>query len=192
MMKSVRLLLPFACAAILLAAGDTIPAADTALHIDPAQTRVEFTLADVIHTVHGNFSLKRGDIRFDTATGKASGELVVDATSGSSGSPARDRHMHSQILQSTRYPEIIFRPDLVEGKVAPEGTSQVQLHGMFVIHGSEHEIVMPLEVDAVDGQFTATGKFVVPYVKWGMKNPSTLFLRVSDKVEIEIRTVAHR
>jgi hypothetical protein len=27
-------------------------------------------------------------------------------------------------------------------------------------------------------------------VQWGMKNPSTLFLRVSDKVEISIHTVA--
>jgi hypothetical protein len=30
----------------------------------------------------------------------------------------------------------------------------------------------------------------VPYVQWGMKNPSTLFLRVSNKVEISIHTVA--
>jgi hypothetical protein len=28
-------------------------------------------------------------------------------------------------------------------------------------------------------------------VEWGMKNPSTLFLRVSDKVEIAIHTVVH-
>jgi polyisoprenoid-binding protein YceI len=186
-----RLLLPLACAA-LLAATDTIPAQDTALQIDPTQTRVEFTLADVLHTVHGTFQLKRGNLHFDTATGKAAGELVVDAASGSSGSGARDHRMHANLLESARYPEIIFRPDRVEGKVAPEGASQVQLHGMFSIHGADHEMTIPLQVDATDGCFTATGRFVVPYVKWGMKNPSTLILRVSDKVEIEIHTVAHR
>jgi hypothetical protein len=26
----------------------------------------------------------------------------------------------------------------------------------------------------------------MPYVKWGMKNPSTLLLRVSDQVEIDV------
>jgi len=28
--------------------------------------------------------------------------------------------------------------------------------------------------------------FTVPYQKWGMKNPSTLFLKVSDTVEIDL------
>lgn len=135
MMKSLRFLLPLACAAVL-AAGDTILAPDTVLEIDPAQTKVEFTLGDVIHTVHGSFRLKHGNMRLDTATGKASGELVVDATSGDSGSSARDRRMHANILESARYPEIVFRPDRVEGKVALDGPSQVQLHGMFGIHGA--------------------------------------------------------
>jgi len=168
----------------------TIPAQDTALQIDPGRTKVEFTLGDVLHTVHGTFVLTRGNVRFDTATGKASGELVVDATSGESGSSARDKRMHSHILESDRYREIVFRPDRVEGKVAVQGSSQVQLHGMFAIHGSEHEITMPVDVEAADGQFTATAHFFIPYVKWGMKNPSTLLLRVSDKVELTIHTVA--
>jgi hypothetical protein len=32
----------------------------------------------------------------------------------------------------------------------------------------------------------ATVHFELPYEKWGIKNPSTLFLRVSNMVEIEI------
>ena len=174
----------------MLAAASSIPAEDTILQIDSSRTKVEFTLADVLHTVHGSFQLKRGDIRFDPATGKAAGELVVDATSGDSGSGARDRSMHKNILESARYPEIAFRPDRVEGKVVPRGTSHVGLHGMFSIHGAEHEITLPAVVEAADGQYTAALTFDVPYVQWGMKNPSTLFLRVSDKVEISIHTVA--
>jgi polyisoprenoid-binding protein YceI len=165
-------------------------AQNTALQIDPARTKVEFTLADVLHTVHGSFLLKRGDIRFDAATGKASGELVVDAASGDSGNGARDRNMHKNVLESGRYPEIVFRPDRVEGKVTPQGTSHLGLHGMFSIHGAEHEITLPAVVENDDGQYTAAITFAVPYVQWGMKNPSTLFLRVSDKVEITIHTMA--
>jgi len=52
---------------------------------DPPQTRVDFTLGDVLHTVHGEFRLKRGTIQLDSSSGTASGELVVDATSGDSG-----------------------------------------------------------------------------------------------------------
>jgi polyisoprenoid-binding protein YceI len=166
------------------------PLAAAALMLDPAQSHVEFTVGSTLHTVHGTFLLKRGTIHFDAATGSANGELVVDAASGNSNDGARDRRMHKDILQSDRYPEIVFRPDRVEGKVAAEGASQVQLHGMFVIHGQEHEMTVPVDLQAGEGQYRAAAHFVVPYIKWGMKNPSTFILRVNDKVEITVHTVA--
>jgi polyisoprenoid-binding protein YceI len=189
MMKLMRLFLPLCVSTVLLAASETIPTQPRLIAIDPAQTKVEFTLGSLLHTVHGNFQLKRGTLSFDPQSGKASGELVVDATSGESGNPSRDKRMHAAILESAQYPEITFRPDRVDGKVAPQGTSQVQLHGVFTIHGVEHEILLPVTADAVAGQYNVTAIFEVPYVKWGMKNPSTLMLRVNDKVEITIHTV---
>jgi polyisoprenoid-binding protein YceI len=174
----------------MLATAPMIPAQVAVLHIDPAQTKIAFTLGATAHTVHGTFQLKRGVMRFDSKTGQASGELVVDATSGITGSGGRDKKMHSDVLESARYPEIVFRPDRVNGAVAERGTSQVQLHGIFAIHGAEHEVTMPVTVEAADGQYTASTTFPVPYVKWGMKNPSTFLLRVSEKIEVSIRTLA--
>jgi polyisoprenoid-binding protein YceI len=190
MMKPMRPFVPLCVSALLLAAGESIPSQPRPFVIDPAQTKVEFTLGSLLHTVHGDFQLKRGTLRFDPQSGRASGELVVDATSGESGSPARDKRMHASILESAKYPEITFRPDRVDGKVEPEGKSQVQLHGVFAIHGVEHEILFPVTVDAAPGQYNVAGTFDVPYVKWGMKNPSTLMLRVNDTVKITIQTVA--
>jgi polyisoprenoid-binding protein YceI len=193
-MKTKKMLLRFAlaplvCAAMLSAA--SAPAQEErALEIDPGSTRVEFTLADVLHTVHGKFQLTRGTMRFDPATGKASGELVVDAASGNSGSSARDSRMRKSILESARYPTIVFRPDQVTGNVAEQGSSKIQVHGIFSIHGQDHEIVLPMDIEAANGQYTADTHFSVPYVKWGMKNPSSLLLRVSDTVEIRIHTTA--
>jgi polyisoprenoid-binding protein YceI len=189
-MKLMRLFVPFCVSAVLLA-GESVPSLPRSFAIDPAQTKVEFALGTLLHTVHGDFHLKRGTLTFDPQTGKASGEIVVDAASGESGSPARDKRMHAAILEIAKYPEITFRPDRVDGKVASEGKSQVQLHGVFAIHGVEHEILLPVTVDAGGGQYNVIGIFEVPYVKWGMKNPSTLMLRVDDKVEIVIHSVAH-
>src|SRR5579859_3960870 len=82
-----------AMAAVLLCCGSSLNAEQKTFELDPAQTKVSFTLGDVLHTVHGTFHLKSGTIHFDDATGLANGALVVDATSGDSGSKARDGKM---------------------------------------------------------------------------------------------------
>ena len=64
-------------------------AQEATLNFVPAWTTVDFTLGDVLHTVHGSFKLKTGQVRFDPATNSISGEIVVDAPSGNSGSTGR-------------------------------------------------------------------------------------------------------
>ena len=172
--------------ALLLAGGAVLAAAqDADYRVDPAQSSVKFTLGDVLHTVRGTFKLKQGELQVEP-DGKVSGQIVVDAASGDSGSGMRDRKMHKEILESARYPEIAFRPDRIDGAVASSGKSSVTIHGMFNIHGADREITVPAQVEANGEQWTATVHFTVPYQKWGMKNPSTLFLRVSDTVEIDL------
>jgi polyisoprenoid-binding protein YceI len=162
-------------------------AQDAALNFVPSKTTVKFTLGDTIHTVHGEFDLKRGGIHFNPATGVISGEVVVDATSGRTGNGMRDRKMHKEILESAANPEIVFRPDRVDGKVANHGKSSIQVHGIFSIHGTDHEIMIPVEVEMAVDHWSATGHFVVPYQKWGIKNPSTFILRVSESVVLDVR-----
>lgn len=162
-------------------------AAEYHLHLTPETTEVRWTLGDVLHTVHGTFKLRRGDIAFDTETGIAAGEIVVDATSGESGSSARDGRMHKNVLESTKYPDVSFTPDRLEGKVDLNGTSNVKLHGIFTIHGAAHEMSVPVQVTAKGNTIEAEIKFDVPYVEWGMKDPSTFILKVSKSVQIEMR-----
>ncbi|HVI09375.1 MAG TPA: YceI family protein [Candidatus Binatia bacterium] len=161
-------------------------AQNPAFQLDPQHTSVKFTLGDVLHTVHGTFRLQSGTLRLDAASGKLEGRIVVDARSGDSGNSMRDRKMQREVLESDRYPEIAFRPDQVQGTVAMQGKSTVQVHGIFTIHGVDREITIPAEVEIAGGNWNATLHFTVPYVKWGMKNPSTMFLRVNESVEIEI------
>jgi polyisoprenoid-binding protein YceI len=152
----------------------------------PANTAIKFTLGDILHTVHGSFQLKRGDAEYDLINEAARGTLVADATSGQSGNRSRDRRMHREILESANYPEIIFRPDHVDGKVGNSGAFTVQVHGVFSIHGSDHELTIPVRLQVFADHWIADTHFTIPYVKWGIKNPSTFFLRVSESVEIEV------
>jgi polyisoprenoid-binding protein YceI len=166
-------------------------AQEAVLELDPGQTHIQFTLSDILHTVHGTFKLKRGTIRFDPANGKASGLVVVDVTSGNSGSGARDRRMHKDILQSREFPEATFAPSQMKGSVDTGADSQVEVQGVFNLHGDNHPLTLTFHVHKTGRQLNATTHFVIPYQQWGMKNPSTLFLRVSDKVDIDIQAVGH-
>ena len=172
--------------ALLVITNIAAAAQDLAFRLDPQSTTIRFTLGDVLHTVRGSFRLREGSLRFDPASGKLTGKILVDAGSGESGSGMRDRKMSREVLESQRYPDIAFQPDHVDGTVSPQGKSSVQVHGMFSIHGTGHEITVPAEVEMLGDRWTATLHFAVPYTKWGMKNPSTLFLRVSESVEIEL------
>jgi len=159
---------------------------------DPAQTQVAFSVSSTLHTVHGSFQLRSGKVHYDPATGKASGELIVDASSGMSGNSSRDERMHKSILESPKFSDIVFRPDHIEGALPASGSATLQAHGTFFIHGAGHEMTLPVQVQTEADRISATLDFMVPYIKWGMKNPSTFILRVADQAQIEIHAVGHR
>lgn len=157
--------------------------------LDPEQTKVNFTVDSTLHTVHGDFHLKRGSIQFDNATGAASGELVVDSASGESGNDGRDKKMHKDILESPKYSDIVFTPQHLKGTVANQGKSSVEVEGILTMHGKSKPLTMPLEVQLQDGAGSADGSFSVKYLEWGMKNPSTFILRVNNTVQIHVHAV---
>ena len=174
---------------LLMAASGLISSAraqEISAQLDPAQTKIEFALSATMHTVHGNFKLKRGEVRFDPSTGAASGAIVIDAASGESGNDGRDKRMHREILESDKFPEIIFMPKQIKGALAAEGTSKLEAAGQIRLHGQDHDVTLPLEVVSGGGKVQIATQIVIPYVEWGLKNPSTFILRVSDKVMIEI------
>lgn len=175
----------FAAGVLLCGLAVAVAGQDTEFQLDPAQSSVKFTLGDVLHTVRGTFKVKQGALEMEP-TGKMTGQIVVDATTGDSGSGMRDRKMHKEVLESAKYPEISFRPERVEGNVPSQGKSSIMVHGMFRIHGADREITVPAEVETSGEHWMANVHFTIPYEKWGMKNPSTLFLRVSDSVDIDL------
>ncbi len=156
------------------------------LELDPAKTRVEFTLDATLHTVHGTLQVKQGRMEIDPATGRCGGRVVMDALSADTGNDGRDNKMHKEILESQKYPEIVFTPTQVQGQIAAQGNSRVQLRGTVSLHGREQEIVTSVEVQIAGNEWTGETTFPVPYMKWGLKNPSTFFLRVKDTVNLTV------
>jgi len=185
----VRIVLALFSLFIALILVSAAQAQDIAVQLDPAQSKIEFTLGSTLHTVEGTFKLKSGSIRYDPSTGKMGGAIVVDAASGESGNGGRDRKMHREILESSMYPDIVLVPNRGEGTFNPRGPSRLEVSGRFSLHGQDHEITLPIEIQPSGRQMTFATHITIPYIKWGLKNPSTFILRASDKVEIEIHAV---
>lgn len=167
-------------------AASEAPAGALIFTIDPTQSAVHWTLGTSLHAVHGTFALKSGNLQVDPSTGRAGGEVIADATSGKSGNDGRDRKMHTEVLESARFGEVIFRPDSITGKLEMQGDSTVQVHGIFLLHGSEHELTLPAQVSLSGDHWSGTAKFSIPFIEWGLKNPSTWLLKVDHSVSIEL------
>jgi polyisoprenoid-binding protein YceI len=179
-----------ACCAAVMFAPDACAQAYV-VNLDPAQTKITFTLDTTLHTVHGTFQLKSAQIHFDSASGKASGAIIVDARSGDTENKSRDKKMHQEVLESPKYPEIVFTPQQVRGSFDPQKASKVDVVGTFRIHGQDHDVTMTFAVQPVSAaQLNCDTHFTIPYVKWGMKDASTFLLHANDKVELEIHATA--
>lgn len=175
-----------AAAAAPLACAQDQPAKKITVHLDPAATQIRWTLADPLHTVHGTFALKGGLITIDPQTGVAEGEILVDIASGQSGSRGRDERMQRDVLESTKFPQAIFHPEKVVGSITSGSQQNVTVKGTFTIHGSDHPLDLPITLQIAGGSVTATAHFAVPYVAWGMKDPSTFVLRVGKQVDVDV------
>jgi polyisoprenoid-binding protein YceI len=163
------------------------PAApDLVFSLDPTQSKVQWTLDTTLHTVHGTFHLQNGTLQFNPQTGKASGGITVLATSGESGNSSRDEKMHKEVLQSAKFSTVVFRPSQIEGTVPSSGACDVKLHGVLSLHGADHELIIPVHAEITASQWKGTASFPVPFIQWGLKDPSNFFLKVKPVVDIHL------
>lgn len=166
------------------------------LTLDPAQSNLHWQVDSTLHMVHGTFALKSGTVRLNAETGDASGEITVSAPSGESGNSSRDKRMHKEILETAKYPDVIFHPHhfegkIFEGKVKGTGISDGKLSGVLSIHGADHDVTALVHAELRGGQWTGTSTFNVPYVKWGIKDPSNFVLKVKPVVSVELEMSGH-
>jgi polyisoprenoid-binding protein YceI len=182
------------CVAMLLSAAPSPPrpqAAPAAIHeialaLDPAQTKLHFSVDSTLHMVHGTFAVKSGSLQFDPQTGKASGAIVVNVVSGETGNSSRDQRLHKEILETWKFAEATFRPVQIDGQVSLTAASDFKVKGIITLHGTDHELVADVHSEFTTDHWKGTAKFDVPYTKWGIKDPSNFLLKVKPVVNVEL------
>ena len=182
--RSGRFLLGLLLAALPAAAGEML-----VLQVDPARTSVDFVLEATMHTVDGHLGSAAGRIAFDPASTLATGELVIDLVGAETGVGRRDKKMHAKILETDRYPTAVFRVSRIDlPHSLRQGRNELQLHGELELRGSRYPVLVPA-VATLDGdRVAATAWIEIPYIDWGLQDPSFFVLRVAKTVRVEIET----
>jgi polyisoprenoid-binding protein YceI len=176
----------------LAIAVDSVPQRKLAvLELDPAKTTIAYSLEGWPHHTQGTFALKRAVIRLDPQTGKMDGIIIVDAASGNSGNSVRDERMKSSVLEVNRFPDISFAPQQVVSHGSVQGEFPVTVRGLMLLHGAQHDFTIKALVRRDGNNVTIHCYFAIPFVKWGLQDPSILMFKVSKEVNIAVTIDAH-
>lgn len=154
--------------------------------VNPDASEVKMALKTTHELVSGTFHVQSGSIEFNLSSPKMSGSVAVLAGSGKTGNDSRDKKMKKDILKVDQYTIVSFAPETYSGTIARSGDSTIRVTGAFTLLGNPHEMTIPMQLHMDKSKATARTQFVVPYVQWGLKNPSFMFWKADNNVAIEL------
>ena len=152
-------------------------------------SEVKMKLNTTHEVVNGTFHVQSGSINFDRTASHISGIVIVAAGSGKTGNDSRDKKMNKDILKVDQFATVSFAPKTYNGMIAASGDSAIQVSGVFTLLGTPHDLTIPMQIHIDGSKATAKAQFVVPYVQWGLKNPSFLIWKAENDVAIELNLV---
>jgi polyisoprenoid-binding protein YceI len=180
---------PFAVLALAVALAPAAMAQHQTFVVNPDASEVRMTLKTTHELVTGTFHIQSGSIDFDRSASKVSGSVVVAAGSGNTGNGSRDKKMKNDILKVDQFTTVSFAAKTYTGTIAPLGDSTIQVSGVFTLLGTPHDLTIPMQIHMERSKATAKARFVVPYVQWGLKNPSFLIWKAENDVTIDLDLV---
>jgi polyisoprenoid-binding protein YceI len=179
----------FAVLALAVILGPAALAQHQIFAVNPDASEIKMKLNTTHEVVNGTFHIQSGSIEFDRSSPKMLGSVAVLAGSGKTGNDRRDKKMNKDILKVDQYTTVSFAPKTYTGAIAPSGDSTIQVSGVFTLLGNPHDLTIPMQIHMDGSKATARAQFVVPYVQWGLKNPSFLFWKAENDVAIDLNLV---
>ena len=160
-----------------------------AFNINPDASTVAFTLSSTHEITNGTFHVSKGLVNFDAASPNLSGLIDVSAATGNTGNASRDKKMLNDVLQTSQFADVTFVPQTYTGTLALTGDSTLQVTGIFTLHGTPHTLTVPMQLHIDGNKLTAKTTFKVPYVEWGLKDPSWFVFKVAKEVDVNLTLV---
>ena len=179
----------FAYLALAVMLGPAALAQHQTFAVNPDSSEVRMKLNTTHEVVNGTFHVQSGAIDFDRSASRISGIVIVAAGSGKTGNDSRDKKMNKDILKAEQFASVSFSPKTYTGMMTASGDSTIQVSGVFTLLGTAHDLTIPMQIHVDGSKATAKGEFVVPYVQWGLKNPSFLIWKAENNVVIYLNLV---
>jgi polyisoprenoid-binding protein YceI len=94
------------------------------------------------------------------------------------------------VLESAKYPTITFRPTHIDGKFDLGVPGPIVVDGVMNLHGQDHPMQMTVDLHPRDAAIASHTHFTIPFVAWGLKDPSIMMFRTDKQVSIDIDALA--
>jgi polyisoprenoid-binding protein YceI len=149
-------------------------ALETVYRVNPAKADAGFDLKATLHTVHGQTNQVKGEVRVrEEADGvlSLSGTIEIVAATLDTGNSSRDKTMRNDSLAVEQYPVISLQPARYDPK---SGT----LTGALTIRGVTKPTTIAAKLTPQGDRILATGTFDVPWLDFGVPDPSFAIVRV--------------
>jgi len=80
---------------------------------------------------------------------------------------------------------VTFAPSSYQGTIATSGDSTIQVSGIFTLHGTPHDLTVPMQVHIDGANLTAkaTSRFLTSS---GAQGSSIFILKVAKEVDIDL------
>lgn len=161
--------------------------------IDAAGSELRWELPATLHTVHGKARQVSG--RVDAVPGaggewKIRGRIAVAAAAMETGNASRDKKMREKILETDKYPEIVFEATRVTGDLSRfrEGERlTVEVIGDLTVHGKAVPLRLPVDAQVLADRVVLSGSFPLAWKGFGLADPSFGIITVKEPMKVVFR-----
>jgi len=162
--------------------------------VEVAGSSVRWELPATFEPIKGLVPLFHGSIQATPLSGggwDVRAKIVVPADSMRTGNRLRDRTLREKVLETARYPEIVFELRQFTGDISrfrPGQTFPVQVVGDLTVHGKTEKVQLPVDVSVFPSAVILTGSFPVHWKAYGLQDPSfPVVARVKEPMFVNFR-----
>jgi polyisoprenoid-binding protein YceI len=162
--------------------------------VEVAGSSVRWELPATFEPIKGVVPLFHGSIEANPLSSGAwdvKARIVVPAAAMRTGNRRRDRTLREKVLETARYPEIVFEIRQFTGDLSrfrPGQTFPVQVVGDLTVHGKTATVQLPVDVSVFPRAVVLTGSFPVRWKAYGLQDPSfPVVARVKEPMFVAFR-----